>query len=254
MDKRSSSVQQGARRVRQGRRRERNAGLDRTRKLHQQDMTIVVTTQNVRGLATSQEQRGQKLLGFNEQHLRGKRDAIFLQETRLKANEHKAAAQQHAAMWGFKHSVADSLSMGASGDDRRAGVVILVNPYEAVRNMIGWKQELWTEHLIMVQAELAGRCVLLINIYSPSHGVTRIKFYKYLSQTEWPDEMDMICGGDFNCVLDRETDRVGSGGTRDMGMRELQAFLEKARLYDPGLSHKPHVNGRQALEDYAAAQ
>jgi hypothetical protein len=199
-----------ARKVKRNKRKAGREGRRRRQEQHKQDRTIGITTQNVRGLAAQATNISQKLQGFKEQHLRGNRDVIFIQETHLKKEEQQAAARQYAAMWGFKHTTADTHSMWASGQQRRAGVAILVNPYGAVTKMTPWKEELWTEHLIMAMGELAGRRVLFMNVYAPANGAVRVSFFTQLLKMEVPDHVDVVCGGDFNCVEIAEIDRRGA--------------------------------------------
>jgi hypothetical protein len=186
---------------------------------HRQDRTIGITTQNVRGLATEMKNLTHKLQGFKEQHIRGNRDIIMLQETHLNPEEHGVAERQHAAMWGFKHTVAAKYSCWASGPHRKAGVAILVNPYGAISKMQSWRADEWTEHLIMTMGALAGRQVLFINVYGPAYGPVRVKFFRKLAAIDFPEDADIICGGDFNCVewssgSERRTQRAGYGVER----------------------------------------
>ncbi|GMF47021.1 unnamed protein product [Phytophthora fragariaefolia] len=126
------------------------------------------------------------------------------------------------------------------------GVAILINPYGAVKDMQGWRQDAWYEHLIMATGTLAERKVLFINIYAPVHGPSRVKFYLTLLSLSLPDDVDVICGSDFNCVLDQNTDRLGGSGARELGARELRAFLDKTELSDAGEYRKPRGFGSQA--------
>ncbi|GMF36955.1 unnamed protein product [Phytophthora fragariaefolia] len=71
-----------------------------------------ITTQNVRVLATALTNLAQKLQGFKEQHVRGNRDVVFLQETHLNEKEHDIVARHFTAMWGFKYTTADRFHSG----------------------------------------------------------------------------------------------------------------------------------------------
>jgi hypothetical protein len=51
--------------------------------------------------------------------------------------------------------------------------------------------------------------------------------------------LEVICGGDFNCVLDVPNDRSGAHRVRNIGAKELQRFIEQAGLVDPGAALRP---------------
>jgi hypothetical protein len=80
-----------------------------------------------------------------------------------------------------------------------------------------------------------------------------VKFFRKLAAIDCPEDADIICGGDFNCVLNGAVDRSGGRRERDMGSRELLLFLEKAGLVDPAESLQPQVASTQALRRFAAA-
>ncbi|KAE9231640.1 hypothetical protein PF005_g3024 [Phytophthora fragariae] len=168
-----------------------------------------------------------KLQGMKEQHECGQRDITFLQETHLLTTEEEMAAGQYAAMWGFKQQCASHNSFWSSGAERRAGVAILANPYGAYQHLEPWGQHYWSEHLIMVKGTLAGQVFLFVNIYAPSHRVARIKFMKNLQAICFPQDWVLICGGDFNCVVDREVDRFGGSRKADIGASELARLADE---------------------------
>lgn len=101
-------------------------------------------------LSTHMKVPGEHLQGLKEFRERGTRDVIFLHETHLKDIEHNSAQSQYAALWGYKYTMADTTSLRFSGKHRSAGVAILINPYDALRNAHPWKQKQWSENLIMV--------------------------------------------------------------------------------------------------------
>ncbi|GMF29166.1 unnamed protein product [Phytophthora fragariaefolia] len=218
---------------------------------HKQDRTIGVTTITVRGLATHIRNLGSKLQGLKDQHRRGVRDVIFLQETHLHPSEHDNAAQQHGAMWGFNYTTANKFSFWASGNDRRAGVAILVNPYGAVRNVKAWNADKWSEYLVMVTGELAGKRILFVNVYAPVHGVTRVLFFRRLHQLTFPEDVSIIYGGDFNCVANNGLDREGGSRKLELGAKELEGFAATHGLWDTGFYNFPRTDGITAKREYA---
>jgi len=154
-------------------------------------------------------------------------------------------------MWGFKHTTTDRFSFWTSGEGRRAGVAILINPYGAVKNMQPWKQEPWSEHLIMTRGELVGRHLLFINIYAPVNGAVRVAFSKTLAELTFPSDVEIICGGDFNCVLDPKVDGVGGGGKKELGAAELRDFIGKWGLCDAGIDNFPKTSGPREQRDFS---
>jgi hypothetical protein len=98
----------------------------------------------------------------------------------------------------------------------------------------------------MTTGELAGRNLLFINMYAPVNGAARVKFFKQLSQLTFPTGMDIVCGGDFNCVIDPNVDRVGGTGRPEMGASQLRSFLETNELYDAGNYNLPEEQAKSA--------
>jgi hypothetical protein len=109
--------------------------------------------------------------------------------------------------------------------------------------MKGWREDRWTEHLLMTTGDLEGRKVLFINIYAPTRGASRVKFFKALNDQ---DDCDVICGGDFNCAINGAVDKAGSHRPRGVWARELASFLDKVGLVDHGEVYQPENNGTEA--------
>lgn len=233
------------------RRRRRENGTAKRGEVHKDDVTMGFTTVNVRGLATRMKHLSEWLQGVKEKHERGNRDIIFLQETHLNKNEHSDAAEQYAAMWGFKASVAHKLSWWSSGEGRRAGTAILLNPYGAVSLAQPWGIEHWSEHLIMVTGVIGGKVFLFINIYAPSHGAVRTLFFRKLRGIAFPEDVEILLGGDFNCVENRRLDRVGGSKSSDGGAKILTAWVDKMELIDTGFYNMPVRGGQGARNAYA---
>ncbi|KAE9087011.1 hypothetical protein PF010_g19882 [Phytophthora fragariae] len=241
------------RQVRRNRRRADKEKQQRRSDQHKHDCTIGLTTLNVRGLASCINNLESKLQGLKEKHVRGNRDVIFIQETHLHQTEHEAAARQHVAMWGFNHTMTNKSSFWASGNDRRAGVAILVNPYGAITNVQAWQEDQWSEHVVMVTGELDGKKLLFINIYAPVNGAVRVQFYRKLKKLKIPEETEIICGGDFNCVDNNGIDRIGGSTKAELGTRELNHLMAEMGLQDAGETNIPSVQCRRRVHAYAAA-
>ena len=71
-------------------------------------------------------------------------------------------------------------------------------------------------------------------IYSPNDGGDRKRFFESLSIDEWEEGgpvYSVICG-DFNCALDKTIDRHPSHSRNDIGLDELNSFVEINNLCD----------------------
>lgn len=105
----------------------------------------------------------------------------------------------------------------------------------------------------MATGELAGKKLLFLNIYAPVHGAVRVQFFRKMNQLILPENVDIICGGDFNCVQSNEMDRVGGTRRAELGAKELATFTSTHGLWDAGYYNLPQVNGSKARAEYAAA-
>ncbi|GMF21499.1 unnamed protein product [Phytophthora fragariaefolia] len=217
------------RQVKRTRRRELRQEASGKAKQHKQDCTIGVTTLNVRGLASHMRNLGGKPHGLKEQHQRGDRDFVFIQETHLHPAEHEAGASQHVAMWGFNHTTAQNTQCAAM--ERRA---LDRTP------RYGYGRD-------------CRENVLFINIYAPVHGAVRIQFFRKLLQLNLPTEVEIICGGDFNGVPRNGLDRIGGSRKSELGIIELEGFAAKHTLWDAGYYNLPKVNGNKERRKYAGA-
>ncbi|KAE9056122.1 hypothetical protein PF006_g32774, partial [Phytophthora fragariae] len=124
------------------------------------------------------------------------------------------------------------LSYWSSCSERRAGVAVLVNPYGAVKETKPWEEKLWNEHIMMITGVIEGKLFLFINVYAPSQPAARIKFYQKMQNIKPPEEAEVVIGGDFNCVLRRDVDRVGSNVKDDVGAGELEQVVNQFGLVD----------------------
>jgi hypothetical protein len=64
--------------------------------------------------------------------------------------------------------------------------------------------------------------------------------------------VDVVCGGDFNCVEIEEIDRRGGTSKSDVGSREMKRFFQKWNLVDAGDYHRPIDRNPSACAEYAA--
>ncbi|GMF38277.1 unnamed protein product [Phytophthora lilii] len=143
------------------------------------------------------------------------------------------------------------MSLWASGHGRRAGVAILIHPYGAVKQLRSWRVQHWTDHLIMATREIQGTEYVFINIYAPSNGAARLQFFQKLQQVDLPQGHTIVCGGDFNCVLQPEMDRRGNSVQADVGAKALSNWLQRHALVDAGRYNFPANPNELTVMHYA---
>ncbi|OWZ22547.1 reverse transcriptase [Phytophthora megakarya] len=93
----------------------------------------------------------------------------------------------------------------------------------------------------MVSVVMGGKKFLLVNVYAPSDGGDRVNFYIKMKRLQFPPDEEVICGGDFNCVLDT-MDRSGRMDKDDQGARELQGLVSSCGWIDA--DHQHETNSR----------
>ncbi|KAE9337230.1 hypothetical protein PR003_g12105 [Phytophthora rubi] len=147
--------------------------------------------------------------------------------------------------------MAAKLSVWSSGEGRRAGVAILLNPYGSVSLAQPWGQEHWSEHLIMLTGVIDGKVFMFINIYAPVHGAVRTQFFRKQLSIPFPADVEYLVGGDFNCVEKNGLDRVGGSKRSDIGAKVLSAWSDKLGIVDTGFRNMPVRSGAREKEKYA---
>ena len=89
----------------------------------------------------------------------------------------------------------------------------------------------------------------IFNVYAPNQPTERKQFFKNLndmvkSATEREPETEIIIGGDFNCVMDINTDRRYKSGIskicEDCGNKELKDLMLENNLEDPWQRRYPN--------------
>ena len=97
--------------------------------------------------------------------------------------------------------------------------------------------------LILLEIEYEGDRLLLVNIYTPN--IDQPQYFAnidfYLAQF---DHENIIIGGDFNCVLDTEKDKVG--GKQNMHTKSREVIKRLQNKYDLiDIWRKEHPNMSQ---------
>ena len=185
-------------------------------------MALTIASLNVRGLRDNAKRRDV----FN--WLRRKQFSIYmLQEVHCieKSNDLRAAE------WGYK-------TIFSTYSSNKAGVCILFN-----NNFNLQIQRLFVDppgRFIICDIKANERCFTLGNIYAPNQDKPEFfqDFFNHLSDF---DCEDIILGGDFNFVLDIETDKKGGvAKTHQHNLKVVEEFCQKLDLTDVWRILNPH--------------
>ena len=89
---------------------------------------------------------------------------------------------------------------------------------------------------VTIEIELNSAMYQIVNVYAPNHPEERRKFFEKLNKTIENDtvnrEINILLGGDFNCVLDNTKDRTNQTKSNDTGQKELINILKNHNLED----------------------
>ncbi|ETL78363.1 hypothetical protein L917_20821, partial [Phytophthora nicotianae] len=163
-------------------------------------MNLVIASQNLRGFA--KKSRRKWISGWRRKRGQEMLDIIMVQDTALKnENEKDEIQEQWERVWQVTNSD-NPLSFWTTASSNAAGMGILFSPH--LRDKITpWQKESWTSRVMAV--ELNGW--LLVNIYAPTQAKDKRQFFQDLEP--WLKyHGSIVLGGDFNCVLRPERDRV----------------------------------------------
>ena len=175
---------------------------------------------NVNGIATNMWSKLRTL------H-RCKFDIIMLQETKLKDID---LNDDLAYRW---RQVSDGEAYSSPAASSQAGgVAILLSAYACSilsdREVIPVHSD--NHRQIILRAKLTNQNVYIQSIYAPVHRAMRPDFFNNLTNTSPPGSH--IIGGDFNCVLDANTDTIGDPALATTGTPELITWLASLDALD----------------------
>ena len=175
---------------------------------------------NVNGIATNMWSKLRTL------H-RSKFDIIMLQETKLKDID---LNDDLAYRW---RQVSDGEAYSSPAASAQAGgVAILLSSYACSilsdREVIPVHSE--SHRQIILRAKLTNQNVYIQSIYAPVHRAIRPDFFNNLTNPTPPGSH--IIGGDFNCVLDANTDTIGDPVIATTGTPELITWLASVDALD----------------------
>jgi hypothetical protein len=134
----------------------------------------------------------------------------------------------------------------------KGGVAILVNPYGAVRECEAWREDLWTEHLVMMRCRIFDTSFIMVNVYAPARPNERREFYRGMAAIPAPQGEAVLVGGDFNCVTDMVADRWGSSKGPDIGATQLEEWMAQWDIVDVMDRDKPEKLSLLALEEFGS--
>ena len=178
-------------------------------------MALKLITLNVNGLADVQK----RTLIYGYLKLL-KADIYLLQETH---NSTEVDENQWAREWGGP-------AVWSRGTRRSRGTALFFN-----RNLdinIATINRDNDGRLIAAKTFVNGIELNIMNIYAPTNPEERKLFFRNLWQYRTGD-MNLLLGGDFNCVPDIHMDKMGGNpNLGDVGMRDLEAFITPNNLYD----------------------
>ncbi len=159
---------------------------------------IMVVSLNINGL-NNIKKRGKVLSKFRKE----KMQVIFLQETHLSQEEHAKFKKL-----GYRNSFSSSF-----GQTHKRGVAILISntvKFELIKE-IGDKEGRY----IMIKGKLENQLVTLFNVYAPPES-GKTFFGKIFDLINLETEGTLICGGDFNVVLNYKLDTTSEKGSKNL--------------------------------------
>jgi exonuclease III len=188
-------------------------------------------TQNVRGFRKEKKNRIHWMQSWKQQYKKQQLHYILIQETHIQdKSEAEQMERQWCGMWGINYNPTEPISFWSYGNGRKAGVAILLNPFEVTEKYVRKTSE---HHLNIIIIESKHKRI--VNIYAPQ-GTQQQGFYRDLQEIQ-PFEGDTICGGDFNNTSSHEWDRCTNHQPRyetknRQRVRQANGDVEFGRLAD----------------------
>ena len=119
--------------------------------------------------------------------------------------------RKDAAKWGREWSPNKNDSLWSLGTNRSKGVAILFHPKLREAGIVISNVKLDTNGRYIKLILTLGNCTFrLLNIYAPNNERDRVNFFINLHDILKDDisEAENIAGGDWNCVMNSEIDRL----------------------------------------------
>ncbi|OWZ15501.1 reverse transcriptase [Phytophthora megakarya] len=202
-------------------------------RLHQDDRTFGLLSQNVRGFGATPIEHRTWLNSLGRRTAHGNQDLVLLQETHVHAEETEEAQREHAARWGFRSGGGGrALSYWGAARERKGGVGILVNPFGAFQDVRPLCEKAWSSHLVAVTGTFDGQEVAVINVYAPIERKAREKLFEMVARLTLPAHGRVFMGGDFNCTLVGQLDRTHTHDAHAHESPALRLLLKKWKARD----------------------
>ncbi|EGZ16870.1 hypothetical protein PHYSODRAFT_501298 [Phytophthora sojae] len=152
----------------------------------------------------------------------------MVQDARLHTAEQVRAVKQRWNRTWARKAPEHPLSYWTTTETKSAGLGILCTPHVSSK-VRPWQRESWTNRVMAVEFD----GWLLVNIYAPIDQAERLEFFSDLDPWLRHHE-SIILGGDFNCVLNRQQDRVTGRkpSTASCESPYLQEMLQGLELTD----------------------
>ena len=181
---------------------------------------------NVRGIKSNEKRR-------DIFHWLKKRNTLFFLLVDTHCNHQKLSKK-----WKDEWSKDEKDSLWSLGTNRQKGVAILINP-RLKREGISYSHEVIDSNgrYIKIIVNINGTLYRLVCIYAPPNdkGRARVNFFIDINNNVLKDNFDCetILGGDYNCTLNPDTDRINcTGENNDLGQIDLYRLLQSHELED----------------------
>ena len=180
------------------------------------DNTLTAATLNINGLQNNQKRKATfnwlKSLNF---------DVIYLQETHCHTRKD---VKKWSHEWGPGKN-----SIWSTGSSNSKGVAVLFKPHidYNVKNCVIDTNGRYILFELIFNEEI----YKFVNIYSPNDCYERVNFFQRLNTWVDDDNFNLV-GGDFNCTLDSELDRMNCTSKSDVGQVDLKNIIYNKSLED----------------------
>ena len=186
----------------------------------------IIESLNVRGIKT--DEKREELF-----HWLKSRNTLFFLIVDTHCNHPNLAGK-----WKKQWSKDETDSLWSLGTNRQKGVAILINP-RLKKEGISYSNEMIDSNgrYIKIKVNIHGTFYRLVCIYAPPNDLAhqRVKFFVDLNEHVLKDDFDCetIMGGDYNCTLDPDIDRINCvSENNDLGQIDLFRLMHTHGLED----------------------
>ena len=148
----------------------------------------------------------------------------FLQETHCAT---KKDSEKWSKEWGKK-------CFWNLGTSRSCGTGILFGKKISIENTKIIKEEKGRYQLVELNYDGFQKSILLLNSYAPNAAVERKQYFNNIKQTveSFAKDKIIIFGGDHNCTLHNDLDRLNCCQSNDAGREEISEIISSLNLED----------------------